>query len=109
MAKRDGRMPLVESRMAKGPDTLFYILYRSELISDEYRFGTSEQANSEVQELNAIEPGHTYIGVPDRLTACEGCEYPAAHYYDTGTDHLIHFKWGVCPSHDYSGSYSAEY
>lgn len=109
MSRRNGRMPVLDSTLAKGPSVFFYILYRSELISDEYRFGTAEQANAEVESLNFIEPGHTYIGVPDRVTACEGCEYPAAHYYDTGTDHLIHFTWVLCPSHDYSGPYSAEY
>ncbi|MFD8018904.1 hypothetical protein ACFV6G_00505 [Streptomyces lavendulae] len=109
MARRDGKMPVLDSTLPNGPDVLFYILYRSELISDEYRFGTAEQANAEVESLNAIEPGHTYIGVPDVLVACEGCEAPAGIYYDTGTNHLIAFRWILCPSHENSGPYSNEY
>lgn len=109
MARRDGRMPVLERTVAKGPSVFFYILYRSELISDEYRFGTAEQANAEVKALNSIEPGHTYLRVPDVLVACEGCESPAGIYYDTETNHLISFRWILCPSHDYSGPYSNEY
>ncbi|MFD7552956.1 hypothetical protein ACFV9E_00200 [Streptomyces sp. NPDC059835] len=109
MATRNGRMPVLESTLSKRPSVFFYILYRSELISDEYRFGTAEQANAEVEALNVIEPGHTYIGVPDVLVACEGCEAPAGIFYDTGTNHLISFRWTLCPSHDYAGPYSDEY
>ncbi|MFF8367830.1 hypothetical protein ACF05W_03200 [Streptomyces lydicus] len=102
-------LPTLESTLATEPEVLFYLCKDGRLISDDLRYGTPDRALAEVERRNEIEPGHTYIRVPSRVTACEGCEDPAGIYYDTGTNHLVKFTWVVCPSHEYSGHYSAEY
>ncbi|MGW2919545.1 hypothetical protein ACWDBF_17025 [Streptomyces angustmyceticus] len=102
----------MENTLATAPEVLFYMLKDHVLISDEDRYFTRDEAIAEVKRRNAVEPGHTCVGIPSRLTACDGCQSHLLDViYQSGATHLTHIAWMLCPIHesDSYGSYSAEY
>jgi hypothetical protein len=95
---------VLESTLAKTPEVWFYMLKDHVLISDEDRYATREKALAEVERRNATEPGHTCLGIPSHLTACEGCRSTLLDcIYEADASHLTAITWQACPSHDYWG------
>lgn len=95
---------VLESTLAKTPEVLFYMLKDRVLISDEDRYPTRERALAEVERRNATDPGHSCVGIPSVLMACEGCEnHLVSVIYDADARHLTHIIWQACPSHEYWG------
>ncbi|MER6086512.1 hypothetical protein [Streptomyces bluensis] len=103
---------VLESTLATTPEVWFYMLKDHVLISDEDRYSTREKALAEVERRNATDPGHSCVGIPPILTACEGCpSHLLDVIYESGARHLTRIKWKLCAFHegDASARYSAEY
>jgi hypothetical protein len=95
----------LESTLNTAPEVVFYMLKHGVLISDEDRYFLRERAIAEVERRNATDPGHTCLGIPSRITACEGCPSTLLDcIYDAGASHLTHITWQACPSHDFCGN-----
>ncbi|MDQ1016721.1 hypothetical protein [Streptomyces afghaniensis] len=103
MSRRHPRIVL-ESTLPQAPEVVFYMLKHGALISDEDRYFDRDKALAEVERRNATEPGHTCLGIPSRITACEGCPSILLDcIYEAEASHLTHITWQACPSHDYWG------
>lgn len=92
---------VLESTLSREPDVMFYLLKGGVLISDDDWYYVREKALAEVERRNATEPGHTCLGIPSRITACEGC--PSALLdciYAAKASHLTYISWQGCPRHD---------
>ncbi|MFE9442468.1 hypothetical protein ACFYO2_26480 [Streptomyces sp. NPDC006602] len=103
---------VLESTLSREPEVLFYMLRGGVLISDDDRYFSRERAIAEVERRNVTDPGHTCVGIPSRLTACEGCENHLVDViFDADARHLTNITWKLCARHeeDSYACYSAEY
>lgn len=94
----------LESTLSREPEVVFYLLKNGALISDDDWFYVRDKAIAEVERRNAVEPGHSCLGIPSRIVACEGCPSILLEcIYEAGADHLTYVSWKLCASHEYAG------
>jgi hypothetical protein len=95
------RLPrILESTLSTEPEVLFYMLKGGVLISDDDRYSVRDKAIAEVERRNVTESGHTCVGIPSLITACEGCpSHLVDVIYESGARHLTHITWKLCPFH----------
>lgn len=95
---------VLESTLTREPEVVFYMLKHGSLISDEDWYFGRDKAIAEVERRNAIEPGHSCLGIPTRIVACEGCpSHLLDCLYGAGAEHVTHITWKYCPTHEYAG------
>jgi hypothetical protein len=91
--------------LSRAPETVFYLLKGGVLISDDDWYYVRDKALAEVERRNATEPGHTCLGIPTRIIACEGCPSTLLGcIYEADASHLTHITWRACPSHEFCGN-----
>jgi hypothetical protein len=101
---RQHRPIYLESTLSREPEVVFYLLKSGVLTSDDDRYYVRDKALAEVERRNATEPGHSCLGIPSRITACEGCPSTLLDcIYEAEASHLTYIKWEACPFHDYDG------